>query len=303
VRGTRFIASAATASIAPVRLSGMSNFSASRAVFRALHSQGCFVIPNPWDQGTAKYLRYLGFHALATTSGGFAFSRGLPDADWAVARDEMLAHIAEIVRATDLPVNADFESGYADNPEQVAENVLACINTGVAGLSIEDNTGKSSAPLYDLPLAVERIQAARAAIDISDSGVLLTARAECYLVGHPDPFRESLRRLQAYAAAGADVLYAPGVSNRDEIQAIVSAVAPKPVNILVGVNTRLRVADLAAMGVRRVSVGSALARSAWAGFIAAATEIAEHGTFGGFERTVPFAELNAFFKKETAAGK
>lgn len=291
------------ASVVPVRLRGMANFSASRAAFRALHSQGCFVIPNPWDRGTAHYLRHLGFQALATTSGGFAFSRGLPDGDWAVTRDDMLAHIAEMVRATDLPVNADFESGYADNPEQVAENVLACVNTGVAGLSIEDNTGKSSAPLYALPLAVERIQAARAAIDISDSGVLLTARAECYLVGHPDPFRESLRRLEAYAAAGADVLYAPGVSNRDEIQAIVSAVAPKPVNILVSGNTGLRVSDLAAMGVRRVSVGSALARAAWGAFIAAATEIAEHGTFGGFDRTAPFAELNAFFKRAAATGK
>jgi 2-methylisocitrate lyase-like PEP mutase family enzyme len=291
------------ASAVPVRLRGMANFSASRAAFRALHSQGCFVIPNPWDRGTAQYLRHLGFQALATTSGGFAFSRGLPDGDWAVTRDDMLAHIAEMVRATDLPVNADFASGYADSPEQVAENVLACVNTGVAGLSIEDNTGKSSAPLYALPLAVERIQAARAAIDISDSGVLLTARAECYLVGHPDPFRESLRRLEAYAAAGADVLYAPGVSNRDEIQAIVSAVAPKPVNILVSGNTGLRVSDLAAMGVRRVSVGSALARAAWGAFIAAATEIAEHGTFGGFDRTAPFAELNAFFKRAAATGK
>lgn len=261
------------------------------------------MIPNPWDRGTAKYLRHLGFQALATTSGGFAFSRGLPDAAWAVTRDDMLLHIADIVRATDLPVNADFESGYANDPEQVAENVLACVNTGVAGLSIEDNTGQSAAPLYQLPVAVERIRAARAAIDISGSSVLLTARAECYLVNHPDPFRESLRRLQAYAAAGADVLYAPGVTDREEIQAIVSAVAPKPVNILMGSNTGLRISDLAALGVRRVSVGSALARIAWAGFIGAATELAEHGTFGGFDRITPFGELNAFFKKKASADK
>lgn len=278
----------------------MSTVSASRAAFRALHTSGCFVIPNPWDPGTAKYLRHLGFQALATTSGGFAFSRGLPDAAWAVTRDDMLLHIADIVRATDLPVNADFESGYANDPEQIAENVLACVNTGVAGLSIEDNTGQSAAPLYDLRVAVERIRAARAAIDISGSGVLLTARAECYLVDHPDPFRESLRRLEAYAAAGADVLYAPGVTARQEIQAIVSAVAPKPVNILMGSNNGLRVSDLAAMGVRRVSVGSALARTAWAGFIGAATELAEHGTFGGFDRVTPSAELNTFFRRETS---
>lgn len=210
----------------------------------------------------------------------------------------MLLHIADIVRATDLPVNADFESGYANDPEQVAENVLACVNTGVAGLSIEDNTGRPDAPLYDLRIAVERIRAARAAIDISGSGVLLTARAECYLVNYPDPFRESLRRLEAYAAAGADVLYAPGVTKREEMQAIVSAVAPKPVNILMSSNTGLRVSDLAEMGVRRISVGSALARTAWAGFISAAAELAEHGTFGGFDRIAPFAELNTFFRRE-----
>jgi 2-methylisocitrate lyase-like PEP mutase family enzyme len=281
----------------------MSNINASRITFRKLHAAGCFVIPNPWDRGTAKYLRHLGFHALATTSAGFAFSRGLPDAAWAITRDDMLAHIAEIVRATDLPVNADFESGYASDPERVAANVLACVNTGVAGLSIEDNTGNSSAPLYDLPLAVERIEAAHAAIDASDSGVLLTARAECYLVSHPDPFRESLRRLEAYAAAGADVLYAPGVTKREEMQAIVSALSPKPVNILMSSNIGLRVSDLAEMGVRRISVGSSLARTAWAGFINAATELAERGSFGGFDRIAPFGELNAFFQKEAAAVK
>src|ERR671916_333915 len=208
-------------------------------------------MPNPWDIGTTRYLGSLGFKALATTSSGFAFSRGLPDTDWAVPRDAMLAHIAEIVAATDLPVNADFESGYAHEPEAVAENVRLCVETGVAGLSIEDSTGDKEKPLYDLALGVERIRAARAAIDATGSGVLLTGRAECYLVGHADPLKESIRRLEAYARAGADVLYAPGPRTREEIRAIVEAVAPKPVNILMGMNTGLTVKDLAALGVRR----------------------------------------------------
>ncbi len=261
------------------------------------------MIPNPWDVGTAKYLRHLGFQALATSSAGFAFSRGLPDADWAVSRDEMLAHVSEIVAATDLPVNADFESGYAAEPEQVAQNVKACAATGVAGLSIEDATGEEFMPLYEFSLAVDRIRAARTAIDESGTGVLLTARAECYLVNHPEAFRESVRRLRAYAEAGADVLYAPGITKREEMQAIVSAVAPKPVNILMGSNLGLRVSDLAAMGVRRISVGSSLARSAWTGFIAAAKEIAEKGSFGAFDRIVPYSELNSFFKTESSSGE
>ncbi len=209
----------------------------------------------------------------------------------------MLGHISEIVAATDLPVNADFESGYADQPEQVAQNVRACAGTGVAGLSIEDATGDASSPLYDLSLAVDRIRAARSSIDESGTGLLLTARAECYLVNHPEPFAESLRRLVAYAEAGADVLYAPGVTERKEIQEIVSAVAPKPVNVLMSSNIGLRVSDLAEMGVRRVSVGSSLARSAWTGFIAAAKEIAETGSFGGFDDLVPFSEINRFFQQ------
>jgi 2-methylisocitrate lyase-like PEP mutase family enzyme len=235
---------------------------------------------------------------LATTSAGFAFSQGEPDADWVVTRDAMLAHIAEIVTATNLPVNADFESGYADEPEQVAENVLACVDTGVAGLSIEDATGKQVPPLYELPLAVDRIRAARAAIDRSGSGVLLTARCECYLVNCSDTFRESVRRLEAYAQAGAHVLYAPGVTQREEMQAIVSAVAPKPVNVLMSSDMGLRVSDLAAMGVRRISVGSSLARSAWTGFVRAAKEIAEQGSFGGFRELIPYSELNDFFKAD-----
>ena len=256
------------------------------------------MIPNPWDIGTARYLQSLGFQALATTSAGFAFSRGLPDADWAVTRDVMLRHIAEIVKAVNLPVNADFESGYAHDPEGVAANVRLCVETGVAGLSIEDATGDPAKPLYDLPAAVERIRAARAAIDASGAGVLLTARAECYLVGHADPLREAIRRLTAYAEAGADVLFAPGASDREAIAAILSAVHPKAVNILMGSNNGLRVMDLAEMGVRRISVGSSLARAAWTGFIRAAKLISAEGSFAGFDETVPYGELNAFFRSD-----
>jgi 2-methylisocitrate lyase-like PEP mutase family enzyme len=265
-----------------------------------MHQAGCFVIPNPWDVGTARYLHSLGFSALATTSAGFAFSRGLPDADWAVPREMMLSHIAEIVTSVDLPVNADFEAGYANDPEGVAENVRLCVETGVAGLSIEDATGDHEQPLYELPLAVERIRAARGAIDASGADVLLTARAECYLVGHPDPLRESVLRLQAYAEAGADVLYAPGPKEPAEIGAIVAAVHPKPVNVLMSANTGLRVADLAELGVRRVSVGSSLARAAWMGFIDAARRIANEGSFAGFDGAVPYAELNKFFRKDAS---
>ena len=272
-----------------------SDIESRRAAFRKLHEAGCFVIPNPWDVGTARYLRHLGFVALATTSSGFAFSRGLPDAVWAVPRDAALGHIAEIAGAVDLPVNADFESGYAHLPEEVAANVRLCMDTGVAGLSIEDATGDRDHPLYDLPLAVERIRAARAAIDASGSGVLLTARAECYLVGHAEPLRESLRRLEAYAAAGADVLFAPGARDRSEIEAIVRAVSPKPVNVIMSQNTGMTVTDLAGMGVRRISVGSSLARAAWTAFIRSARAIAAEGSFRGFDDLVSYGELNAFF--------
>src|SRR5262245_42455176 len=269
---------------------------ARRRAFRALHKSGCFVIPNPWDAGSARYLRHLGFQALATTSSGFAFSQGLPDEDSAVPRDLALRHVAGIVAAVDLPVNADFKSGYAHEPEGVAESVRLCVETGVAGLSIEDSTGDPERPLYELPLAVERIKAARMAIDESGGGVLLTARAECYLVSGSEPLRESIRRLQAYAEAGADVLYAPGPRKREDIQAIVTGVSPKPVNILMGWNSELLVADLAEMGVRRVSVGSSLARAAWSGFISAAKAIADEGSFAGFDGLVSFSELNAFFR-------
>ena len=275
------------------------DFSARRAAFRKLHEAGFFVIPNPWDKGTARYLRSLGFKAMATTSSGFAFSQGLPDAEWAVPRDAALQHIASIVAAVpDVPINADFESGYAHLPEAVAENVRLCVATGVAGLSIEDATGKPAQPLYNLPLAVERIKAARAAIDASGSDVLLTARAECYLVGHPDPLREAIRRLTAYAEAGADVLYAPGPTSRGDIEAIVSAVRPKPVNILLTSSKGLSLAELADIGVRRVSVGSALARAAWTGFIRASRAIANESSMAGLDDAVTFGELNAFFRED-----
>ncbi len=272
------------------------DFTARRAAFRKLHESGCFVIPNPWDIGTARYLRHLGFQALASSSAGFAFSQGLPDAD--VSCDAMLSHIAEIVASVDLPVNADFESGYADDAEGVARNVRRCVETGVAGLSIEDSTSDSSKPLFDLPVAVERMRAARAAIDSSGQNVILVGRAECFLVGHADPLKESIRRLQAYSEAGADLLYAPGVRERADILAIVSAVSPKPVNVLMSANTGLKVPDLAALGVRRISVGSSLARAAWGGFVRAAKAIAEEGSFAGFDGAAPFAELNGFFRDD-----
>ncbi len=274
-----------------------SDFTARRAAFRKLHESGCFVIPNPWDAGSARYLRHLGFQALATTSSGFAFSCGLPDSGAIVSRDRMLGNIAAIVAAVDLPVNADFQSGYADEPERVAQNVRLCIQTGVAGLSIEDATADPARPLYELPLAIERIKAARSAIDDSGAEVLLTARAECYLTGHPDPLRESLRRLQAYAEAGADVLYAPGPDRVDDIKTIVAALRPKPVNVLVSRNIGLHVADLAELGVRRISVGSALARAAWTGFIAAARTLASEGGFTGFDGLASLLRARRFFPR------
>ena len=273
----------------------LTDFTARRQAFRKLHESGCFVIPNPWDPGSARYLRHLGFQALATTSAGFAFSRGLPDS--AVPRDSILGNIAEIVAAVDLPVNADFESGYAHEPEGVAANVRLCVETGVAGLSIEDSTGNRMNPLYELPLAVERIRAARAAIDASGAGVLLTARAECYLVGHSEPLKESVRRLQAYAEAGADVLYAPGPYQPEDIKTIVAAVSPRSVNVLVSRNTGLKVSDFAGMGVRRISVGSTLSRAAWSGFMNAAQPIAKEGSFSGFDAVSPFADINGFFRE------
>jgi len=266
--------------------------SAKRAEFRRLHESGCFVIPNPWDIGSARYLQHLGFKALATTSSGAAWTQGLSDN--AVGLNGMLAHLKELAGAADIPLNADFEHGFADDPAGVAANVLKAVDTGIAGLSIEDSTGKADKPLYDFPLAVERIKAARQALDRSGSGVLLTARAECFLVGHPDPLNESIKRLQASAAAGADCLYAPGPRQRDQIAAIVKAVAPKPVNLLVGA-AGLNVAEIRDLGVRRISTGGALARAAWTGFFNTAKEIAEKGSFAGFGSIVPFGEIDGFF--------
>ena len=270
---------------------------ARREAFRALHEQGCFVIPNPWDVGSARYLERLGFPALATTSAGFAFSQGLPDSggDTVIARDRSLAHITSIAAAVDLPVNADFMSGYGREPNDVARSVARCIATGVAGLSIEDATGDPASPLYELPVAIERIHAARQAIDDSGQGVLLTARAECYHVGHPDSFRESVRRLQAYVAAGADVLFAPGAQRPEEIEVLVAAVAPRPFNLLVVRDIGLEVEEIAALGVRRISVGGALALAAWTGFMRAAQTLRSKGSFAGLASLVPYAEINGLF--------
>jgi 2-methylisocitrate lyase-like PEP mutase family enzyme len=272
----------------------LDEFAARRQAFRALHDDGCFVIPNPWDVGSARYLQDLGFSALATTSAGFAFSQGLPDTDVAVSRDRSLGHIAEIAAAVELPVNADFASGYGVGPADVAESVSRCVATGVAGLSVEDATGDASAPLYELPLAVERIQAAREAIDQSGCDVLLTARAECYHVGHPDALRESVRRLQAYAQAGADVLFAPGVRKPEEIKMLVEAVQPKPFNLLVVSDIGVHVSDIAALGVRRISVGGAFALAAWGGFMRAAQTLKKNGSFAGLANIAPYPEVNDF---------
>jgi 2-methylisocitrate lyase-like PEP mutase family enzyme len=266
--------------------------------FQEMHKAGCFVLPNPWDVGTAVYLQHLGFEALATTSAGVAFSRGLPDATSALPLNDMLAHFRDIVSATPLPVNADFQSGYADDPEGVSANVTLCIATGVAGLSIEDNTGRSGAPLYEKNAAVARIRAARQAIDSAGIPVVLTGRCEAWLVEQSDPLPFALDRLVAYAEAGADCLYAPGVTNLDEIKQIVKAVAPKPVNILVSSSSKeLTVSRLADLGVRRISVGSSLACVAWGAFIRSAHEIAEKGTFDSFADAVPFGEINEVFRQ------
>lgn len=265
--------------------------------FRRLHAQGCFVIPNPWDIGSARWLRGMGFTALASTSAGFALSRGRADQD--VPVDMMLAHLAELVACVpDVPVNADFENGYADSPEDVARNVTRCVETGVAGLSIEDATGRKDDPLYGFDLAVARIAAARRAIDRSGSGVLLTARAEGVLVSGPGALDDACKRLVAFAAAGADVLYAPGVRTREQIAATITAAAGKPVNVLMFGDLGHTVADLADLGVRRISVGGALARAAWAGFIAAAETIMRDGSFAGFAANATTRQVDKLFAAE-----
>ncbi len=266
-----------------------------RATFHKLHAQGCFVIPNPWDVGSARYLQGLGFKALATTSAGFAFTQGL--ADGAVPRAMMLAHFREIAAVTDVPLNADFEGGYADAPEGVAESVKLCVETGVAGLSIEDSTSDPAVPLYDFELALARVRAARAAIDAVGGDVVFTARSEGFIRGRPD-LEETVRRLKAFAAAGADCLYAPGIKTRGEIAAVVKAVAPKPVNFLMSTATELTVNDLATLGVRRISLGGTLARVAWSAVIRAAREIAATGKFNSLAGTIANPELNAFFRED-----
>ncbi|MBV8753128.1 MAG: isocitrate lyase/phosphoenolpyruvate mutase family protein [Hyphomicrobiales bacterium] len=260
--------------------------------FRKLHESGCFVIPNPWDVGSARYLQGLGFKALATTSAGFAFTQGYPDGQF--SRDLALAHCAELAEATEVPLNVDYEGGYADDPAGVAESVRLCVETGVAGLSIEDSTGDPNKPLYDFDLAVARVKAARATIDKTGGEVVFTARSEGFIRGRPD-LVETVRRMKAFADAGADCLYAPGTKTREEIAALVDI--GKPVNFLM-VTTSYSVSDLAGMGVRRISTGGSLARTAWTGFIRTAREIAEQGTFQGFDGTVSNAELNAFFSED-----
>jgi 2-methylisocitrate lyase-like PEP mutase family enzyme len=262
-----------------------------RAVFRKLHETGCFVIPNPWDVGSARALQHLGFKAIASTSAGFAWSIG--KADNRVTLEDVLGHLTALCEAVDLPVNADFEGGFAHEPAKVAANVARAVRTGVAGLSIEDSTGDAAKPLYERDLAIERIKAARAAIDADNSGVLLTGRCEAFLVGQPD-LDMVIDRLQAYSAAGADCLYAPGIRSKEQIAAVVKAVHPKPVNLLQGW-PGVSVAEATDLGVRRISVGGSLARTAWAGFMRAAREIAEQGTFNELGNGAPGGELNKMF--------
>lgn len=273
------------------RVRRMADTDRTRAAFRTLHQSGCFVIPNPWDVGSARYLERLGFRALATTSSGFAWSRGR--ADNAVSIEDALRHFEEIAAAVSIPVNGDFEGGFAIEPAQVAANVRRAIATGISGVSIEDSTGRGDDPLFEFELAVERVRAAAAAV--AKSGVVLTARSEGFIVGRP-MLNETVRRLTAYSEAGADCLYAPGIKTRTEIESVVKAVAPKPVNVLVG-SGFTTVAELTELGVRRISVGGALARSAWGGFMAAATEIARDGTFKTLAGAAPFAEVDGLFGK------
>lgn len=267
------------------------------ATFAALHRSGCFLLPNPWDAGSAVVLEQLGFRALATTSAGMAFSRGLPDRPDAVPCEAMLAHVRELIAATTLPVNADFQNAYADDPEGVARNVTACVRSGVGGLSVEDATGDGTKPLYDRALAIERVRAARAAIDATGVPVVLTARCEAWLVGDAEPARTAIDRLVAFAAAGADCLYAPGVRDPETIAAIVRAVAPKPVNLLVSKPIPdLPYARIAELGVRRISVGGALSRVAWAAFLRAARALAA-GSFDALADAASHAEMDAIFRR------
>jgi 2-methylisocitrate lyase-like PEP mutase family enzyme len=263
-----------------------------RRQFHALHQSGCFALPNPWDVGSARWLQGLGFKALASTSSGFAWSIGRPDNG--ISREMALAHLRDLVAATELPVNADFENGFGANAAAVETSVRLAVETGVAGVSIEDSTGDAAAPLFTLDEAVARLRAARRAIDSAGGDTLLVGRAECFLVGRPD-IDETIARLKAYANAGADCLYAPGIRSREHIIAVVQALAPKPVNLLMSTPGGMNLAEIAALGVRRVSVGGALARAAWAGFMRAAQLLAEPGNFEGFEGAASGLVLNQFF--------
>ncbi|MDB5956462.1 isocitrate lyase/phosphoenolpyruvate mutase family protein [Ramlibacter sp.] len=267
---------------------------AKRAAFRALHEQGCFVLPNPWDVGSARMLQGLGFQALATTSSGHAWSLGRPDGT--ASRAAILEHVRSLVEATELPVNLDFEDGFAQHPEGVAESVRLAIATGVAGVSIEDSTGDPAQPVRDLDDSIARVRAARSAIDASGEDVLLVGRAENFFLGRPD-LADTIKRLQAYAEAGADCLYAPGIRTREQIAAVVAAVAPRPVNLLVGSPIGLTLAEIAELGVRRISIGGGLARAAWGGFLRAARSIAQEGRFDALGEATPGTELNTFFRQ------
>jgi 2-methylisocitrate lyase-like PEP mutase family enzyme len=255
------------------------------------------VLPNAWDVGSARYLEHLGFAAVATTSGGFAFSHGLPDVEGALDVELMLTHVAEMVEAVSLPINVDFQSGYARDPDALASNLVRGIDAGASGISIEDLSGDADQPLYELTLAVARIEAARAAIDACGGDVVLTARAEPYVARVADPLAEAVRRLEAYAEAGADVVYTPGPQDLESIRTIVDAVTPTPVNVLIGTAVDFDIVDLAELGVRRVSVGSALARSAWGGFDRAARALLD-GSFAGLDAAVPFGDLNSLFSQQ-----
>lgn len=275
----------------------MASSAEKRVAFRRLHEAGCFVIPNPWDVGSAKYLQSAGFKAIATTSAGLAWSLG--HSDGAISREAVLAHVKAVAAATTIPLNVDFEAGFGASAAEVGESVRLCVEAGASGLSIEDFPGAAAKALYPLGEAVARLKAARAAIDAAGAGAVLTGRSEGFFRGAPD-LEETIRRLKAYAAAGADCLYAPSLTTREQIKAVVAAVAPKPVNVLIGWPSDLTVADLAALGVRRISTGGSLARSAWGGFIAMTREIATAGTFNGFANAAPGADIVKALKKATA---
>jgi 2-methylisocitrate lyase-like PEP mutase family enzyme len=273
----------------------MPNIAEKRREFRRLHESGCFIIPNPWDIGSARYLQGQGFKALASTSAGFAFSQGFPDGG--VPREMVLAHLRELSNATDVPLSADFEGGFADDPDGVAESVRLCCETGVAVLSIEDSTGNPDKPLYDFEFALARVRAARAAIDKAGGDVLFTARSEGFVRNRPD-LAETIRRLKAFADAGADCLFAPGIKTQEEIEAVVAAVKPKPVNFLMAAAMPFSASELERLGVRRISLGGTLARVAWTAVIRAAQEITGVGTFTKLGGAIANTELNAFFSDD-----